>query len=333
MRLILPKLLAILTRKSRYIPDIKWSDKSLVHNLFRAYELVFGRRHGIRCESSTSAEMDNDGKVILNRKFFTVEAVLAHLESVVRNGFKFNFEWVELPQLQLAGLAQSIDAPQLPIFTFAIAIDVANEGYVNGTNLSYSHTVTGSDTYISAQSWTFSGGDSISAVTYAGEALTERGQVATDASGQLYIHSAAGANTGSNTLQYTNSSSQVFSTVASYTGVDQSTPCPDTVLTGNATNSSFTISTTNVSVDQSWILMSVRSPSKVPTAGSGCFVRKTNTTSADCGTTLDSNGGRSTGANTMDFSWTGSSALYYVIGNFAPTAGGASVNSNFFAFM
>lgn len=216
----------------------------------------------------------------------------------------------------------------------AIAIDATADGYINGTNLTYNHTVTGSDTALIVSIFGFSGTQpAVTAIAYAGEPMTERAKRLSDASGYTYQWGMVGANTGVNSIAMTNGSSQVFATSASYTGVDQTTPFPDAVLQGTSSSaSSHTISTTNTTVDQSWVVMSIRTPGRTPNSSSNGIVRKTNTTSADAGATIDSDGGRSTGANTLNVGLSGAAVCYYIISNLAPAPAGGLNTTNFFAY-
>lgn len=217
----------------------------------------------------------------------------------------------------------------------AIAIDATADGYINGSNLSYNHTVTGSDTALIVSIFGFSGTQpAVTAISYAGEPMTERGKILSDASGYTYQWGMAGANTGVNSISMTNSSSQVFATSASYTGVDQTTPFPDAAIaSSSASASSHTISTTNITVDQSWVVMSIRTPSRVPNSSSDGIIRKLNTTSGDAGATVDSNAARSTGANTLNVGLSGAAICYYVISNLAPAGAAPAVSNQYYTMM
>jgi hypothetical protein len=207
----------------------------------------------------------------------------------------------------------------------AIAVDATSEHFTAaGTTDTSSHTCTGTDRALIVSIFKYGGGDSVTGVTYAGVSMTQLGKVSSDASGYTYLYGLANPASGANNIVCTSSSSvQWFITAASYTGVDQTTPFPDTGVATSSTNSSFSISMTTT-VDQSWLVMAGRSPSKAPTAGSGTVVRKLNVASGDAGWTLDSNGGLSTGSNALAWSYTGSSTSYYVMEAIAPAGGGGA---------
>ncbi|MDE2020949.1 MAG: hypothetical protein KGJ13_11485, partial [Patescibacteria group bacterium] len=52
-RWIIPTIFTWITNHPRELVTPEWSKKSWTHNVFRAYELIFGRRAGIRAEISS----------------------------------------------------------------------------------------------------------------------------------------------------------------------------------------------------------------------------------------------------------------------------------------
>ena len=62
----------------------EWSSRSITHNLFRKWEVLAGRKAGIRAEVSMSKY---DGKI--TRKFYTIEARIAHIEGTIRTFLRF----------------------------------------------------------------------------------------------------------------------------------------------------------------------------------------------------------------------------------------------------
>ena len=213
----------------------------------------------------------------------------------------------------------------------AIAIDATSEGFESGgTTVTVSHTITGSDTFLWFSTFKFGGGDSVTGVTWNGTSMTQIGKITSDASGFTYGYAIATSDTGTHDVVATSSSSvQWFVTNASYTGVDQTTPNPDTVNNSSATADSFSESVTT-SVDNSWLVIAGRTPGKAPTAGSETIVRKLNATSGDAGWTLDSDGARTpAGSEALAWSYSGSSTSYWVMSSIAPAvaAGPASVKT------
>lgn len=128
----------------RYRPKIQWSNKSWTHNVFRFFELIFGRKVGVRAEISSWIE---NGRVYYFAHTF--EGSCALLETQIREFFakkSLKIHKVYIPQLAPVGLNKF----NLP-FIFAIAFDaksdagtpVANGG--SSWTASWSHTCTGSN--------------------------------------------------------------------------------------------------------------------------------------------------------------------------------------------
>lgn len=309
--------------KGRYIPDLEWSfGKSYIHDVFRVFEWIFGRKYGIRCESSTRTYIENGCKIVF-KKFYTIEAVLAHAEVLVRDFLSQAlpvFEWVELPQVQLAGFGRQSGEFKIPIFTFAIATDAGSDHFTaSGTTDTSAHTCTGSDRALLVTIFKFGGADSVTGVTYNSTAQTRLGAVSSDASGYTYVYGKEAPSTGANNIVSTSSSSvQWFVTAESYTGVDQTTPFPQQ-NSGSSSASSFTASVTTT-VNNSWLYLGGRSPSKSPTAGTDTVVRRTNAGSGDAAWILDSNAARATGSNSLAWSYAGASFSYWVLTSIAPSA-------------
>jgi len=201
----------------------------------------------------------------------------------------------------------------------AIAIDATSQGYANSTSLTFAHTVSGSDRILMVQLYTFQGTQpSITGITYNGVALTSKGSRVSDLSGYTQQWSLVAPATGANNIVISMNSSQVFATAVSYTGVDQTTPHPDATVTGSVTGTSLSATMTTTVAD-SWLVLAGRSPSRAPTAGASTIVRKLNGTSGDAGWTLDSDGGRSTGSNSLNWSYSPSQTTYYVMSVIAPS--------------
>ncbi len=140
MSTLLPRLIATLTNHPRQLVesgvDFEWSNNSWVHNLFRSFELFFGRREGIRLEMSSYP--DGNGGTI--QYAHTFEAALALLESTVRSKLPV-FEKIYLPQLVPVGMP----VPSAP-FYFAIAFDASSSNSTaTSQTCTFSHTCTGSN--------------------------------------------------------------------------------------------------------------------------------------------------------------------------------------------
>jgi len=266
MRKILPKILAFITGRERYLPrDIEWVKGNWTHNIFRAWEVVFWRAFGpngigdtIRCESTTEAWKDEKGNLHVHRSFYTLEAVVAHAEGIVRRVWKEAWEpkpqYGFMPQpvfltMMVLGLKLSfqgdLNGMLAPLIGGAIAYDSSSKNIGTTNSLTVSHTTSGSNRLLitggvlqdNTRSWT--------SVEYNGVGTTQIGSnftyTANNAPGQMrYLIAPA---TGTNNTVFTCSGSiQMRGIVASYTGCLQS-GVPDGTAQGNG-GSSFNVTVT-----------------------------------------------------------------------------------------
>jgi len=203
----------------------------------------------------------------------------------------------------------------------AIAHDAEyNDWSASSTTVTVSHVCTGANLYLWTAAWIWNGTIANEGCTYNGTAMTQRKTHATDNSGEVQAYGLANPDTGTHDMVFTNDNSiQGFCCTSSYTGVDQTTPSPDTAVSESSTAASFSQSV-SISVEDSWLVAAGRSPSKVPSASAGTYVRELNATSGDAGWILDSNGARSTGSESLDYTYTGSSASYWIVDSIAPAA-------------
>jgi hypothetical protein len=257
-RLILPGLLSILTRHPRYLPEIKWSNNSWTHNIFRLYEKVFWRREGIRIESSVWLEKQN-GKRVIRRKIYTFEAACAWLETLIRNLFEIDWLKVEVVSWQFAVPSQQL---QIPMFSFAIALDYSNGGATVGASpATWSHTCTGSNLFLAELNGNMASSQpTTTAVSYNSVAMTNVKSLQNNAS-SLYCESsiwflgspASGANTVS--VTYTIGSSGVcVSGSVSYTGCQSASTADATQgISGTAQGSGQSQTLTTVA-DNCWAI-------------------------------------------------------------------------------
>lgn len=153
LRKILPYILATLTQSPRYLPEIKWSNKSWSYNLFRAYEFIFWRRQGIRAESATfqkSIRVYGRNKNVFVRELYTTEALACHLEVCLRKylsgEIKFELPYKLYMPVMLADTGRGTTLKISP-YVFAIAFDTKTgmTTGVSATVTSASHTCSGSD--------------------------------------------------------------------------------------------------------------------------------------------------------------------------------------------
>lgn len=266
MRKILPSILAFITGRERYLPrDIEWVKGNWTHNIFRAWEVVFWRAFGpngvgdtIRAESAVEGWMDKDGNLHVHRTFYTLEAVVAHAEGMVRKAWKEAWEpkaqYGYIPQpvfltLMILGVKLSfqgdLNGMLAPLIGGAIAYDASSKGIANpGSSLTFSLTTSGSNRLLilagglqdNSRSWT--------SMTYAGNATTQIGSnfVYTANSAPAQMRYQIAPTTGANNAVFTPSGSIILRGIAiNYTGCKQSAQ-PD------ATNQSSGSSSINVNV-------------------------------------------------------------------------------------
>ena len=134
----------------------------------------------------------------------------------------------------------------------AVAFDAAvNSGDLSlTTSGSWSHTVTGTDTYIVLGLGGWDASDTIGAATgsYAGEALTELGGRQTAGSNNSILWGASGANTGSNTMAYANvpvAYAELGGGSVSFTGVHQTVSVGTLVSDSSETDAPSVVITAN----------------------------------------------------------------------------------------
>jgi hypothetical protein len=205
------------------------------------FELFFGREYGIRRESKTEVWEDEHGVHIV-RNFYTPEAFIAHVETVIRSYFSVKFVkallWNDKLPLEyrpvfasfvILGITYAFEANSivsLPLVVGEIALDAFTDiTTTTGTSLTFSHTTSGSDRDLVVLP--IVAGSSTSSVTYNAAAASHVDTlVMTDESSRQYsFWNKAAPSSGANNVVI-NVAASVFirGTCASYTGVDQTTP-------------------------------------------------------------------------------------------------------------
>lgn len=263
--------------------DFEWSE-SLVYNIFRVYEYLFGRRAGIRFESSSW--LDN-GKEY--HQFGTWESLFVYGEHLLRTFFtvpKLGFKVVRLPAYALP-IGGSMQSP----FRFAIAFDNAQ---ATASTTTLSCTVTGSNMYMFASNM-FSGSGSATTATYNSVAMTSSATViwigASNPQNGMYL---ANPSTGTNTMSFTNSGGG--NVANSYSGVNQGSP--DNYFTNTSAGTTISINF-NTATAGCWAVMFTSGQNNTPTAGTNATGRSINNAGASTPSSWDSNGTIATGGFTM----------------------------------
>lgn len=241
---ILPAIMVLFTGKERYLPEIIWSNKSWVHNIFRFYELLFWRRYGIRPEISSIY----DRRTITYRAH-TFEGICALFEQGIRGLKKFTIPI----RIHIPILATPFGNMFASPYLFAIVLDtsVGQTGVLTADPwISYTHTCTGSNLLLAVGSSASGVGDIQQATTkYNGIAMSAK--PVSLALGNPFIGACilVPPATGSNTLVIsqggTSGSNSACSTSVSFTGVDQTTPIDASGSAGTTAGASITTNFAN----------------------------------------------------------------------------------------
>lgn len=264
MRNFLTQLMCNITRKPRYRLEIVWSKKSWVYNIFRSYEWLFGRKYGIRAESSVKT---GEGKIYY--RFYTLEAFLGHIEMLVRKFFEIKWLDIKVTELQLA-LPNA--EKSIPWISFAITLDSANNGTSgHASSLSYTHTCSGSNGILFAMPMVDTS-DFLTSVTYNSVNLTLINKVKGASNNFHYLLYLANPTTGGNTLQMNNGSvTDLVMVSTSYSGASQ-TGIPDNSTTHTEINQTVDTSLTTVA-DNCWTVLAAQCNTGTLSAGSGTTIR------------------------------------------------------------
>lgn len=249
---ILPSIFATVTRHDRELVEFVWVKTSLVASLFRMWEFFFGRRAGIRRESSVAATSTESGLTVITQKFYTVEALLVHFEASVREFLRnpYRLEWVQVPQLAYVGAGMRGRPDSKPIFVLAIARDSTSSGSAGGaTSVTVAHTCTGSNVLLLAFCYNEGNETGLSA-TYNGVAMTQSNRLVNAGNGTFeYVYGiviGTGDGASHNTIFGSGNNATRSIVACSYTGAQQSTtmdstPAPQAQTTTTLTNNFTTV--------------------------------------------------------------------------------------------
>mgnify|MGYP001597421519 CR=1 FL=1 len=308
---ILPKLMAILTRFPRYLPEIKWSDTSWTHNIFRVYEKIFWRRAGIRIEVTSGIR---DG--VQYQYAHTFEAGCAILETKIREALSWRLApfRVYIPVLYTP---QGIPIPASP-YLFAIAVDTQTTGGQTTTanSLTWSHTCTGSD--LNLIIGLTNGANDTTGVTYAAAAATQDAHSAIPAGTEgadIWRKTAPATGANNVVLSRTGTTSRMTGVAASYTGSKQ-TGQPDAATTNTATSVTSITTSVTVVATNSWLVGSYDNNAEVPTAGANTTIRQAG---SDASGLADSNAAVAAGSRSLIINTVGSSNFAFALISLAPT--------------
>ena len=232
--------MAAITNHPRYLPNIEWSSSSWTHNVFRIWELLFGRRVGVRAEMS-STTFYKDGKWHRLYSFHTVEAAIAHFESVIRNGFeKLIPDRVYFPQLASSG---GVPVPSHFGILMAVAYDAVSSSAAASNTLTTTHTCTGSDRYLTAGG---SGRQTISAASYNSVSMSSLGTPAFNSPVRAALYGLLGPASGGNTLSMVFGGAQNVLGGISFTGAGSVSGYASN--TGSSTSTSLNVTSVSTSL-------------------------------------------------------------------------------------
>jgi hypothetical protein len=242
-------LISFITRRPRYVPKFE-TGPYWVFNVFRVYEQIFGRRYGIRCESTS----DDKGNV----QFYTWEAALMYVEGKLRSFKLPEFSRVHVPAFQMAGVPLSFTKSP---YLFAITAPSNNASgltsFGSGNPSSQSMTPSGTDRVLLWYSMAYSNGGGQYGST--ASATFNTSESATSVGAQLVVNNAGGlgsfsawyrvaptATTANATVTISNSQSGGALYLAVYSGVDQTTPTHGwaTASSSGSANSNVNVTTT-----------------------------------------------------------------------------------------
>lgn len=299
IRYILPQILTLITGQVRDLPEFEWNPENWSYNFFRALEVVFWRKRGIRAEATSILHKGRE-----YHYFHTLEAAIVHLEAKIRSFARIPERIrVYVPVFATPG---GFPMPASP-FLFAIAYD--NHSHTTGAGTTLSHTTSGSNRCLigisektGASSWSF---------TYNSVALTNLDNQSTNTSNQSAI--LIGPASGSNTLSSGGNGTTVRVIATSYSGVGTGAGtggCDD--HGGAQGTSSGTLSNTLTLSASSWALLYVIGANNLPSATTICTTERSGG-SIDASKVFDSGGALGGGSTAITSTFTDSSFAQLVV--------------------
>lgn len=281
-----------ITRHPREIITPKWSSDSVVHNIFRCYEYIFGRRVGIRFEAGYIEGM---------HVFGTWEALLAHIEGMIRRFFTSKlpaFKVIRIPQLAFAGVNTYTQSPFRFVIVYGSGANwdtLSSSGFTNNVMTITSLAISGTNLLMLGMAYVGPGG-TYTSVTYNGTAFTDDFSNGLNMHGVHLVAPATGTHNGVFTASGNNSVNGFILTYYSgavQTGID---------LTNS--NSSNTQPATwspsiNTSATNCWMVAYYQGANNTPAASTNATGRILANSGGSVSSSFDSNGVITTGGFTM----------------------------------
>lgn len=328
-------LLEKITGKPRYKVtdgvDFEWSKESLVHNLFRVYELIFGRRVGIKVEMST---IPKDGRTYYY--CHSIESIFALSETLIRNFIKgltpdFSKVRIFVPVFQTNSGFPMVQNP----FLFAIAFDAAasGSGGISTTN-TWSHTCTGSNLTLTVSSFILAGGQPTATATYNSISMTEGADNTAVGSDRIYIWYLPSPSTGANNVVVTSLSAKNAGGSISMSGTAASPEGATNTATGTSNAPSISVTTgSNNSMLVDAVFLNDTVANQSPTTSGSNQTSRYQQTEPIGGEALIGSTKTTTTAGSYTSSWSISGSIFWgsSIMEIKPLAA-PSQNSNFLLF-
>lgn len=231
----LHRVMATLTGVQRDEVEVTWAKECWTHNIFRAWEILFGRRHGVRCEVSASW-MDG----LVTYEFHTFESIVAHFESRVREGLKFFPVRVYFPRLITPN---GVTFPTGVYF--AAAYDNSGIQTTNGTTTTITFTLTGSNLMLLSFPFVNSNVDAVTTVVWnTTETLTKQQTSHPSFSQYTYLWNLANPTSGSHNLVGTSVGASHRNIGVSYSGCNSTLDASTTSTVDNTATVTCSVTTT-----------------------------------------------------------------------------------------
>lgn len=294
---LIPKIIYILTGHERYPVSIKWVKGNWTHNVFRLWEKIAWRRSGIRCEMSLVAQLQKNGTHEFLFKFYTLEALLSHIEGRIR---------------MLLRLETVKEVFQFPAYQFQRGAIAFGSNSTNG-----SITPSGSDRMLIAG--IFNIASDIGAVSFGGTACNQIDTANLGVNRDGYVYMLKAPATSSNSLANVGAANY---TLYYYTGVIQNDTAGTVDGRTETTGTSSSPSGSHTAVASgawTWCTIFVNDQT-VTASGWTNMANKTGQTSPSSATLDSGDTGEASGSETQSESLTGSSAWYVQQTSMAPVA-------------
>lgn len=300
--------------------DFYWSRTSWTHNFFRVYELIFGRRCGIRPEVSSGYHDGFEWQI-----GHSLEAKINLFEQYIRMGFRFDFSKVKITVPYLL-TSTGFPIPVSP-YLFAIAFDTsASANTAGGGPYTLTNNCTGSNiclVALAAPNTTTSGVTAIKGS--ANTAMTKQGTEVTGLGAGISFWAILAPDTGvsSNVIFTCNAAGGANQRTASYSGVLQS-GLPDSQA--QATGSGTTITaTTTVVASNCWLVgISWNDATGGVTAGANTTLRAHEV--GDGRGIADSNATVGTGSQSLNFTDDTTGNTFFNVISIAPSGAAAAIS-------